>query len=381
MKKKILIISFSHLHSDPRVSRQINFLKDNYDVCTMGLSDSGIANVRYFPVQTRQSTILEKIKKAILLKLYMLFETYYWRHFGLWEFQATVDWKALQKEAFSLVIANDIDALPLALRIAKGCPVLFDAHEFAPLEFEDKFLWRLLLMSYKKYLCRKYIPKVSAMATVCDGIAEEYHGRYGVRPQVITNATEYADCAPSNVSDGLIRMVHHGGAIASRKLEDMFSIMEHLDERYSLDLILVSTAPQYLARLKEKAKADRRISFVPPVPMKDIPSTINKYDIGLFYLEPVNFNYKHALPNKFFEFIQARLAIAIGPSPEMAAIVKKYDLGVVADSFDPKDLAAKLSALTKEKIEYYKNRCHAHARELSADENKKKLLKIVAGLI
>ncbi|HUI93300.1 MAG TPA: hypothetical protein VLX68_13720 [Chitinivibrionales bacterium] len=219
------------------------------------------------------------------------------------------------------------------------------------------------------------------MATVCDGIAEEYHGRYGVRPQVITNATEYADCAPSNVSDGLIRMVHHGGAIASRKLEDMFSIMEHLDERYSLDLILVSTAPQYLARLKEKAKADRRISFVPPVPMKDIPSTINKYDIGLFYLEPVNFNYKHALPNKFFEFIQARLAIAIGPSPEMAAIVKKYDLGVVADSFDPKDLAAKLSALTKEKIEYYKNRCHAHARELSADENKKKLLKIVAGLI
>jgi hypothetical protein len=115
--------------------------------------------------------------------------------------------------------------------------------------------------------------------------------------------------------------------------------------------------------------------------VKDIPYAINKYDIGLFFLEPVNFNYKHALPNKLFEFVQARLAIAIGPSPEMASIVNKYDLGLVTKSFDPKEMARSLNELTKEKIQYYKNQSHRFARELSADENKKKLLKIVAGMI
>jgi hypothetical protein len=31
-----------------------------------------------------------------------------------------------------------------------------------------------------------------------------------------------------------------------------------------------------------------------------------------------------ALPNKFFEFIQARLAVAIWPSPEMSKITKTF---------------------------------------------------------
>jgi hypothetical protein len=380
MKPKILIISFSPLNSDARVNRQIRFLRDDYDVWTVGLSASGIADVRHEPIQTRRCTKLEKIRTAVVLMLH-LFEKYYWRYFGLWDFQATIDVKALQKEAFQLIIANDIDALPLGLRIANGSPVLFDAHEFAPLEFEDKFLWRLLLMPYRKYLCRTYIHKAAAMTTVCDGIAQEYQRIYSVNPQVVTNATEYADCAPSEVLDGRVRIVHHGVALPSRKLETMFAMMEHLDKRFSIDLMLVPTAPQYLVRLKQKAKADSRISFIPPVPMKDIPHALNKYDIGLFILEPVNFNYKHALPNKFFEFIQARLAIAIGPSPEMAALVTKYDLGVVAKNFEPAEMARCINELTKEKIEYYKGRCHQFARELSADENKKKLLKIVSDMI
>jgi glycosyltransferase involved in cell wall biosynthesis len=380
MKNKILVISFSNLHSDPRVTRQIRFLKDDYDVGTLGLSASGISDVRHFPIQTRPSTILEKIKKAVLLKLNM-FETYYWRYFGLWDFQATIDTGALQKEGFDLIAANDIEALPLALRLASGRAVLFDAHEFAPREFENVFRWRFLLKQFKHYLCKTYITKSNAMITVCDGIAAEYKRLYGVSPVVITNASEYADCVPSLVSRDRIRIIHHGGANANRKIESMIDMMKYLDDRFSLTLMLMPSEPKYFEWLKRKAGNNRRIDFIAPVKMKEIPFAINRFDFGLYILEPGSFNNKYALPNKLFEFVQARLAIAIGPSPEMAAIVKKYDLGVVADSFDPRAMAAKLNALTKEKIEYYKNRCHAHARELSADENKKKLLKIVAGLV
>ena len=57
--------------------------------------------------------------------------------------------------------------------------------------------------------------------------------------------------------------------------------------------------------------------------MHELPRMANDYDVGLYLLPPTNFNQRYALPNKFFEFIQGRLAIAIGPSPEMAKLVER----------------------------------------------------------
>ena len=71
--------------------------------------------------------------------------------------------------------------------------------------------------------------------------------------------------------------------------------------------------------------------------------TINKYDMGVFLLPPINFNYENTLPNKLFDFIQARLGIAIGPTPEMAEIVNHYKIGLVSEHFTAASLASRLS--------------------------------------
>jgi glycosyltransferase involved in cell wall biosynthesis len=88
-----------------------------------------------------------------------------------------------------------------------------------------------------------------------------------------------------------------------------------------------------------------------------------------------------ALPNKFFEFIMAGLAVAIGPSPAMAAIVNRYDLGVVADTFDPRALADRLNALTAADIDAMKHRSLAAARDLNAENEMRKLHDIYARLL
>jgi glycosyltransferase involved in cell wall biosynthesis len=130
--------------------------------------------------------------------------------------------------------------------------------------------------------------------------------------------------------------------------------------------------------LKQKARisAADRITFRSPVSPQEIPETINAYDIGLFLLPPVNFNRVHALPNKLFEFIMAGLAIAIGPSPEMARIVRAYRLGIVADTFEPADLAQRLNALTPEEINAMKRHSLNAAKRFSADAEMGKLLAI-----
>ena len=236
----------------------------------------------------------------------------------------------LRQKVFDITIANDLPVLPLALRVAAGRPVIFDAHEYAPREFEERALWRLLLQRYCVYLCATYLPRVSAMTTVCQGIADEFVARsFGVKPVVLSNATRYHESAPRPAKEGAIRMIHHGIAMRSRKLENMIELMAHLDERFSLDLMLMPTDQAYLARLRSRARHDSRIRFLPPVPMQALVRSTIDYDVGLYYLEPTSFNNLHALPNKFFEYIQARLALAVGPSPEMARIVTEFGCGII----------------------------------------------------
>jgi hypothetical protein len=158
-----------------------------------------------------------------------------------------------------LIIANDIESLPLAIRIARGARVIFDAHEYSPREFEEALLWRIFFRKYICYLCNTYIPRVDGMMTVCQGIADAYEADTGLRPVVVTNAPYYADLQPGLKGNGTrpIRMVHHGIANASRKIEYMIRMMEHMDPRFDLSLILVDSTPGYLNRLKALAETDR----------------------------------------------------------------------------------------------------------------------------
>ena len=83
------------------------------------------------------------------------------------------------------------------------------------------------------------------------------------------------------------------------------------------------------------------------------------------------------LPNKFFEFIQARLAIAIGPSPEMARLTKQYNLGIISKNFTPKSMAESLNSLTKEQILQYKENANQAAKILNAEREGEKLFRIL----
>ena len=370
--KTILIIAFSNLAADPRVNRQIRFLRDTYRVIAVGLAHPEVEGVEFIPVTKMKKGFPNPL--AVLQMVLRRYDHWYWQQ------KHVLDaFKKLSNVRADLILANDLQTLPLALKVGKGAKVVLDAHEHAPRQYEDILSWRLLIQNYATYLCRKYIPQVHGMTTVCQGIAEAYEKETGIKPVVLTSAPDFEELQPHLLDDrkSVIRLIHHGVAGRSRKIENMIEAMDDLHARFELNLMLMESDPSYLHTLKRMAQHNSRIHFLTPVPMRTLPTYLNQFDIGVFLIEPVNFNYRYILPNKFFEFIQARLAIAIGPSPEMARMVREYDLGVVSEDFSPKTFARSLSTLDAEKINYYKLRSHNIARRMSAEKNREILLDLV----
>ena len=383
--KTILVISYSNLATDPRVNRQIRWLNESYQVIAAGLTDPGVPGVRFISLShiPPKKTFLARGKSALQI-LARRFESHYWR------LPATVKGlTTLRGVEADLILANDIEALPLAVRLAGGRTVIFDAHEYAPRQFDNSLRWRVFLQPYRAYLCRAYIPRTAAMFTVCQGIADQYRRDTGVTPVVLTNAPEYHDIRPNlrSAGDGAsqaaakIRMIHHGAASPPREIERMIAAMRHLDERFELDFLLVPGSKDYISRLEEMARPHPRIRFLPPVPMRELVRFSSAYDIGVFLVPPTTFNLRHTLPNKFFEFIQARLAVAVGPSPEMARIVEQNGCGVVAADFTPEALAAVLTGLDHAQIDIMKQNSDRIAHQMSAERNRETLLQVVAGVL
>jgi glycosyltransferase involved in cell wall biosynthesis len=377
-KKKILIITLSDLRHDARVRRQIEWLKNTYDVTIAAFSAASTADYKAIDLKPIN---LSLVRKSIA-SVFLLSHQYRFAHKLLYGYSGQIV-SAASNETYDLVIANDVETLPIAFSLKGNHKVMFDAHEYAPRHFEDKLTWRIFFQKFNIWLCKTYLHRLSSMSTVGKALALEYEKHFNVKPTVITNANIYHDLQPSIVESGKFRLVHVGIANRSRRLDLMVKMMDLLDDAYSLDLFLLTPGfasaktRSFIDGLKSSVTGNARVRILPPIPSKDIVTTLNNYDIGVFLLPPVNFNYKNTLPNKLFDFIQARLGIAIGPTPEMAEIVKTYDNGVVSTAFTPESLADELKKLTKADVIKFKTNSARAAKDFNAENNGKIFLRII----
>ncbi len=363
------------MHTDPRVIRQISFFhKNGYSVVLSGLSYDG--ELEFYPIK-KQKSIFSRALKLILLLI---------RNIRLREkellWQSSYGILSSYPTAFTFILANDVESWPIAIALKSHhtkTKVIFDAHEQYAKEFTDDFKWQYFHKNFVTYLCKEYIPKADAFITVCEGIARDYQNEVGVLGDIVLNAPDFeSNLVPSPVTNK-IQLIHHGISNRSRKIEKMIRLMDYLDDRFELKLMLMNTDENYLGELRKLALG-KPIQFIEPVSTQAISGFINQFDIGLFILEPVNFNYANALPNKFFEFIQARLAIAIGPTPEMKRIVEKEKIGIVTDTFDEREMAQCLNALSISDIEKMKENSHLVASDYSNIANEKVLNRIIERL-
>ncbi|MGW9627086.1 hypothetical protein [Microbacterium sp. NPDC055521] len=376
-RPKILCISLSNIRSDARVLRQISALRELGDVTTIGFGDRPEGAAEHISVPQGLRTLPQTVPGVAKLAFRLYSSAALAAPAIAWSLQE------LEGRSFDLIVANEARALGLAHHIAAGAPVWADMHEWAPEERTHILSWRVLVAPFMTYLCRRYLPSSALITTVGEEIAALYRDRFDVTVHVMRNAGAFRRLSPSTVSSDRIRLVHSGAAIHGRKLELMIDAMRLLDSRFSLDLYLIpgGDGGAYLNQLRERAAGDPRITFHPPVAPAALPETLNRYDVGVFWIPPTHTNARLTLPNKFFDYIQARLLVAIGPSAEMSRLVERHALGTISSGFSAEKCAQSLSGLRPETLRQGKAAADAAAEELSFENEVMRLRPLLAAIL
>ncbi|PAF47766.1 hypothetical protein BKH46_02705 [Helicobacter sp. 12S02634-8] len=375
---KILILCAANPATNPRPQRLITLLKDTHKLTALGINASAIRGVEVFSYPAfHKRNIFEEIR------LYKNVFSQNWQQLIYTPNRLQIA-QILTQHSFDLIICCDLVLLPIALAYKKGAKILFDAREFYPAQNKSNLRWRLLFARFNDYLCKTYLPLADRIITVSKGLQTMYQTQYGISCELFYSLPKYHNITPSHPKADKIKIIYHGGANPSRKIEHCIELAAYLQDRFELDLMLVHTDKNY-QRFLEKSIAQMRsqgkkINLLPPVPFEEIIPFTAAYDLGLYMIPPSNANLKHALPNKFFEYIQARLGLIIAPNPEMIPFVQSYQNGYIAKDFDPKTIAKAINALSYEEIISYKQRSHIAAKTLNMQTNKNNINALIKAL-
>ncbi|STP11952.1 glycosyltransferase [Helicobacter mustelae] len=372
---QILVLCAANIAKNPRPSRMVGFLKDAHQVSAMGIASESIdgALVRsYSPYKKRN--FLQEIGLYCNVFLHR-WDRLVYTHNRL----EIVDF--LKERCFDVIICHDLVLLPIVLAYKKSAKVIFDAREFYPKQCSNNLRWRILFAGFNHFLCKTYLKKADKILTVSQGLQKAYMEQYGINSEVFYSLSKFYDLKPHPIEENTIKIIYHGSANPERQIEKTIEIMDYCQNRFSLDLMLVCQDPKYQQKLQkmveERQKRGCRIRIIPPVPFEEIVPFSSQYDIGLYALPKANFNLEFTIPNKFFEYIQARLALVVIPNSEMQEILQKYQNGVVARSYAPKEIASTINALTHEEIKRMKKNSDKAAEILNSKHNQLKIKRIL----
>lgn len=368
-RPRVLVLSFSPIQRDPRVLRQIRYFSEFADVLSCGYGGSPDGVVEHIEIPERFKPWRSNYKVVASLLAARFHERLYFD-----SDRVKFVLRSIPAGSVDVVVANDALAAPVgvALRPRKGLHA--DLHEYAPRQGEDKLQWKLLIGPLMHWACRRYVTQADSVTTVAKGIAEEYASVYHIaEPAVVPNASYYDERFSPTPVESPLRVIHAGAAGRGRKIEIMMDAVKRANELkpgcVTFDVVLVPGDQSYIDELTAKANTipNAAVRVLPPVPFDQIVELLHGYDIGFYLCPPSNFNMLHALPNKLFEFVQARLAVVIGPSPEMERVTLQHGFGLVTEGFDAESAARVLVALTPEQVASMKQASHEAARTLSAE--------------
>jgi len=291
----------------------------------------------------------------------------------------------LLKSKVDVFVSNDLDTLPanyLASRI-KRKPLIYDSHEY----FTEvpELIGRPVVKAIWTWLEKLLVPRVDAAYTVCDSIAEVYRDLYKVDFKVVRNlpvcsATEkiaHPTTTGHRMSNSSKVILYQGALNLGRGVGAAIRSMPYL-EGAELWLAGDGDITNQLKELVAELKLEMKVKFLGRLPLHQLHEVTCQADLGISLEEDLGLNYRFALPNKLFDYIQADVPVLVSNLPEMRHIVEHYQIGAIAETHQRKELAEliKSALFDQEKRLVWKQNLPRAAAELCW-ENEEKILQDV----
>lgn len=400
------IISFTPVSSEPRVLRQAAALiESGWRVVVFGAAGRAPPPANWYfcklPHQipySRWRTRMDRVFKAAGSAL---------AKWGIWQpvkvaggrlyiwSMSSLRWRRAVIEKFlleqphlrpRLVISHDYFTCAAGYSVAKDADAAFvvDCHEYARGQYIHDPKWVTFVRPAVSSVQDYYLAKAEAVTTVCEGIANLLNEEQRLRrPVTVVRSVPFRNIQPFRQTTDPINVIYLGDIHYIRGLHKAIKSMPLWRPEFHL-ILQGGGNLQYIESLKglaaERGLSDR-VHFRPPVPFDDIVPSANMADIGYFVHKDLSPQKRFALPNKFFEYVMAGLALCVSDLPEMARLVRQYDLGRLVADYDESAIAAVINGFDRESIDYYKKRSREAALELNWDTEKTRMLSLYESVV
>lgn len=366
---KIWIGTFSEISRDPRPNRAMKLLQSNGLNCA--------------PLQKLQKVNLGRGKFKTKLKSFW-FATRF--HLGIQKNQSCekflqiryrnylVNLESLKEQ--DLLVMFDLDFLGLLINQPKRCKYVMDLREIYPEQYGKSFAFRYGLRPIRKYLLNRHFQLVDATTTVSLGLQDYYSVNYGIDTSLIRSTPNFSESKAVASVEQPFKIVYLGVAHPLRRLEDCIYACTKSEKSIELHMYLVGDST-YIGEIKKFSNEYPNINFHDPVHFEEIHNTLTKYDLGWCYFSPETENLSKALPNKYFDYVQAGLGVICGPNPDMIRESNAWGFGIFTKEYSKVDLVQLLNTLSTSKIEELKGAARNASKELHFGVEGKKLLEIL----
>lgn len=411
---KVLVLSFTDTSSEPRVLRQLKTLSDKnipFAVGSFAPADSHRGSVVSMSFKRGGETsakwkhlgkkilrvgirlgipVLRRlvIKSFLAKRLSFLWFRYEWQEVGLYIEQTSV---ALERAGFhpNVIVFHDYFTWQLAdkLSAALGARKILDSHEHAISQYAQSKIWSFFFAPMVRDIEEHIVRESDAVIVIGEEIRTLLEQQYSSDTKIVVVRSvpdERVDQFRS--SSWPIRLLYSGAIGDFRGLEPVVRAMSLVGPGFTLAIKGPVSDARFAAELHSLIAGSNlgdRVTIGPPVPYSQIVLDAANYDVGIFTQENVSPQKANTLPNKFFNYVAAGLALVVSDYPEMGRLSREFGFAVLVREETPTAIADALLGLSPRRVDALKFRSMEAAKKLSWDNEQEvfmKLLDDVCGL-
>lgn len=327
--KKIIVSVTNDISTDQRVEKVCNTLYNaGYEILLIGRKN-------------KNSLPIEKIYATKRINVFFKKGFLFYTEFNVKLFLTLLFTK---KE---ILLSNDLDTLLANYLVSKlqRKKIVYDSHELFP-EIPE-LVDRPFVKSFWAGLEKKILPNLKNTYTVCNSIANYYDSKYHTVFKTIVNLPTKKEIVVGNFPFKYNKekiILYQGALNVGRGLELMIKTMQFLE---NCILVIIGDGDIY-EELKEEVitkKLNRKIYFLGRKKPTELHKLTPLANLGISIEEDLGLNYRYALPNKIFDYIQASVPILVSNLPEMKKVVLENKLGEIVTERKPEALANQIEKI------------------------------------